>query len=257
MDSVTSFPSAPVVILFGSPGSGKGTQAKLLRSCLKGPHISTGDMLRSHINQGDEIGQAAGQLIRAGKLVSDDLVNQLIERRLAEPDAQHGMILDGYPRTLNQAGVLLELLKTSGLKVAVVHLMVDSERIVSRLSGRRQCPSCGTLYSVTTNPSKIAGVCDLDGTPLVTRDDDRESVIRERLFEYDRQTVPIINFFREAGVPMFELEGGSAAPEEIMQTICRSLASIRLLNGVVTNDGVGSVSNAKNPAALSAKSSTS
>ncbi len=257
MDSVISSPSAPVVILFGSPGSGKGTQAKLLRSCLRGPHISTGDMLRSHINRGDEIGQAAGKLIRAGKLVPDELVNKLVEQRLAEPDAQQGMILDGYPRTLNQAGVLLQLLKVSGLKVAVVHLVVDYERIVSRLSGRRQCPTCGTLYSVTTNPPKVPGVCDLDGTPLITRDDDRESVIRERLLEYDRQTVPIINFFREAGVPMFELEGGSAAPEDIMQTICRSLASFGLLNGVVTNDGVGSAANVKTAASLISKSSVS
>lgn len=190
-------------------------------------------MLRTHISEGDEIGRAAGQLIRAGRLVPDELVNQLVEKRLAEPDAQHGMILDGYPRTINQAGVLLQLLKASGLKPAVVHLMVDHERIASRLSGRRQCPMCGTLYSVTTNPPKVPGICDLDGTPLITREDDRESVIRERLLQYDRETLPIINFFREAGVPMFELEGGSAAPEEIMQTICRSLARF----GLLTDDG--------------------
>ena len=198
---------ALAVILFGSPGSGKGTQAKLLKKYLNAPHISTGDMLRMHIGQRDEIGRQAQALIKAGKLVPNELVNQLVEQRLAEPDASNGIILDGYPRTLNQAGVLLELLKKEGFGVAVLHLMVDYEKIVARLSGRRQCPHCGTLYSLTTNPPRVAGICDLDGAALVTRDDDQEAVIRERLLEYDRQTVPILNFMRQSGVPLFEIEG--------------------------------------------------
>ena len=172
-----------------------------------------------HIGRGDEIGRQAQALIKAGKLVPNELVNQLVEQRLAEPDARNGVILDGYPRTLNQAGVLLDLLQKNGFGVAVLHLVVDYEKIVARLSGRRQCPVCGTLYSLTTNPPKVAGICDLDGAPLVTREDDQEAVIRERLFEYDRQTVPILNFFREAGVPLFEVPGGDAAPEEILQQI--------------------------------------
>jgi adenylate kinase len=212
------------VILFGSPGSGKGTQAKLLKKCLGVPHVSTGDMLRSHIGQHDQIGMQAQQLIKAGKLVPDDLVNRLVERRLTEPDARQGVILDGYPRTLNQARVLLDLLRDSEFKAAVVHLVVDYEHIVARLSGRRQCPVCGTLYSLTTSPPKVPGVCDLDGTALVTREDDREDVIRERLREYDRQTVPILNFFRETDVRLLEVEAANAAPEEILQQICRSLS---------------------------------
>ncbi len=172
-----------------------------------------------HIGRGDEIGRQAQALIKAGKLVPNELVNQLVEQRLAEPDARNGVILDGYPRTLNQAGVLLDLLQKNGFGVAVLHLVVDYEKIVARLSGRRQCPVCGTLYSLTTNPPKVAGICDLDGATLVTREDDQEAVIRERLFEYDRQTVPILNFFREAGVPLFQVPGGDAAPEEILQQI--------------------------------------
>ena len=188
-------------------------------------------MLRTHIGQGDAIGRQAGRLIKAGKLVGDDLVNQLVEQRLTEPDARQGVILDGYPRTINQAAALLDLLKVSGFGAAVVHLMVDYDKIVARLSGRRQCPVCGTLYSVTTNPPKIAGICDLEGAALVTREDDRESVIRERLREYDRQTVPILNFFRTAGVPTIEIDGGESAPEQIMQQICHSLCDAGLLDG--------------------------
>ncbi|MBV8895015.1 MAG: nucleoside monophosphate kinase, partial [Acidobacteriaceae bacterium] len=189
MNPGNTAPSAPALILFGSPGSGKGTQSKLLmESCIPGPHISTGDMLRRHIEAGDAIGQDSQGLIRAGRLVPDEMVNQLVKERLAEADCQAGLILDGYPRTLNQAKVLLDLLGTYGFRPAVVHLVVDRERIVRRLSGRRICPVCGTLYSLKTNPPKVSGICDLDGAQLVTREDDRESVIRERLAQYETQT---------------------------------------------------------------------
>jgi adenylate kinase len=221
--------SAPAIVLFGSPGSGKGTQAKLLQHCLQGPHISTGDMLRSHIGAGDEIGLEAQRLIKTGNLVPDEMVNRLVESRLTQPDCRQGIILDGYPRTVNQAAFLLRLTADDGFRPAVVHLVVDYEKIVARLSGRRQCPVCGTLYSLRTNPPKIAGVCDLDGATLVTREDDREPVIRERLREYDSQTLPILNFFREAGVPMFEIDAGEASPQQIMQKICDGLAGRGLI----------------------------
>jgi adenylate kinase len=225
----TTRPVAPAIILFGSPGSGKGTQAKLLKQCLAGPHISTGDMLRLHIQSDDEIGREAQRLIKAGKLVPDEMVNELVDLRIDEVDCASGMILDGYPRTVNQAGFLLGLLEKSGFRPAVVHLVVDYEKIVARLSGRRQCPVCGTLYSLRTNPPKVAGVCDIEGAALVTREDDREPVIRERLREYDSQTVPILNFFREAGVPLIEVDGGEAAPDQIRDKICGELARLRLL----------------------------
>lgn len=218
-------PLAAAVILFGSPGSGKGTQAKLLRHCLKGPHISTGDMLRTHIEAGDAIGLETGNLLKSGKLVPDELANRIVESRLAEADCGGGIILDGYPRTRNQAGVLLELTGRLHYRPAVVHLAVDYEKIVARLSGRRQCPVCGTLYSLRTNPPKVAGICDLDGIALVTRGDDRESVIRERLTQYEIQTQPILDFFREAGVPMFEIQAADATPDQIAHQICGWLSS--------------------------------
>jgi len=160
--------------------------------------------------------------------VPDELVNRLVEVRLRAPDCRHGVILDGYPRTLAQAGVLLEMLRLRGMVPVVVYLMVDYEKIVARLSGRRQCPVCGTLYSVSTNPPKVAGICDLDGTRLVTRDDDREDVIRERLRQYDVQTRPLLEFFGTAGVRIFEIAGGSADPASISGDICRFLNSVKV-----------------------------
>jgi adenylate kinase len=236
LPSARTSSAAPALILFGSPGSGKGTQAKLLKAYLDIPHISTGDMLRTHIGMEDEIGEKAERLIKAGKLVPDELVNQLVEARLAEPDARQGIVLDGYPRTLNQARVLLDLLEKSGFRPAVVHLVVDYDRIVARLSGRRQCPVCGTLYNLATNPPRVAGICDLDGAALVTREDDRESVIRQRLLEYDRQTVPLLNFFREAGVSMFEIQGGAKTPDGIRQEIRDALVA----EGFVSPEGSNS-----------------
>jgi len=214
------------LILFGSPGSGKGTQAKLLGESLAGPHISTGDMLRQHIEAGDEIGREAQRLIKTGKLVPDEMVNLLVQERLKKPDVRQGMILDGYPRTVNQARVLLKLLEVEGFWPSVVHLVVDYEKIVARLSGRRQCPVCGTLYSLTTNPPKVAGICDREGAKLVTREDDREEVIRERLHEYDVQTVPILNFFRESGVALFEVNAGDATPDQVRQRVVDRLMAV-------------------------------
>jgi adenylate kinase len=219
----------PAIILFGSPGSGKGTQAKLLHACVRGPHISTGDMLRTHIEAGDGIGQESERLIKSGKLVPDELVNELVAERIAQPDCRWGILLDGYPRTLNQAKVLMDLLPARGFRPAVVYLVVDYEKIVARLSGRRQCPVCGTLYSLKTNPPKVPGICDLDGAALVTREDDREPVIRQRLSDYESLTRPLLNYFREVGVPIFEINGAGAPPEEIAHQICSKLASAGLI----------------------------
>jgi adenylate kinase len=230
LGSQTISRAAPAIILFGSPGSGKGTQAKLLRHYRKIPHISTGDMLRAHIAAGDEIGEQSRGLLRSGKLVSDELVNELVGARIVEPDCRSGIILDGYPRTVNQAAVLLNMMQQNEFRPAVIHLMVDYEKIVARLTGRRQCPVCGTLYSLTTHPPKVEGVCDLDGAILVPRDDDRESVIRERLDQYDMQTRPLLNYFRQAGVPVIQIDGAAASPENIMRHISDSLASLGLVD---------------------------
>ena len=186
-------------------------------------------MLRAHIQAGDELGRQAKTLIKTGKLVPDEVVNELVEKRIKQPDCKAGIILDGYPRTVKQAEALLSMMGKDGFRPAVIHLLVDYDKIVARLSGRRQCPVCGTLYSQTTNPPKIAGKCDLDGAALLTREDDRESVIRERLHEYDSQTLPILSFFRTAGVALFEIDGGERPPQRILEEIRERLANSGLL----------------------------
>ena len=181
-------------------------------------------MLRQHIEAQDSIGRDIEGRMKAGRLVSDELVNRLVKERIQQPDCRNGFILDGYPRTLNQAAVLRELAAARGVDPCVVHLIVDYDRLVARLSGRRQCPVCGTLYSLSTNPPKVPGVCDLDGATLVTREDDRESVIRERLEQYELQTRPLLEYFQRVGVAMFEIQGAGAAPDATAKCICDKLA---------------------------------
>jgi adenylate kinase len=207
------------LILFGSPGSGKGTQSKLLVERLGIPQISTGDMLREHIQSGDEIGVRVRDLMRAGSLVPDELVNSLVEERLQEPDTGRGFILDGYPRTLHQADVMSDLLDRLKIEQLVIHLIVDYNVIIARISGRRQCPACGTLYNASSKPPKVAGVCDLDGTPLVIREDDRESVVRERLDAYEKQTRPLLDHFLASGRRMIEIDGSRLKPEGVFEKI--------------------------------------
>ncbi len=181
-------------------------------------------MLRAHVRLDDDLGHRAETLIKAGKLVPDEVVNELVDERIQEPDCKDGLILDGYPRTVKQAQVLLNMMQRDGFRPAVVHLVVDYDKIVARLSGRRECPVCGTIYSLTSNPPKIAGKCDLDGSALVTREDDKESVIRERLREYDSQTLPILSFFKDAGVSLFEINGGEDSPQRILEKITERLS---------------------------------
>jgi adenylate kinase len=206
-------------ILFGSPGSGKGTQSKYLVERLGIPQISTGDMLREHIQIGDPIGLRVHDLMRAGSLVSDDLVNALVEERLGQPDTDKGFILDGYPRTLQQAETMTALLDRLGISPLVIHLVVDYTVIIARISGRRQCPACGTLYNDTSKPPKVAGVCDLDGTPLAIREDDRESVVRERLDTYEKNTRPLLDYFRQSGRRIVEIDASVLMPEQVFEKV--------------------------------------
>jgi adenylate kinase len=214
-------PSIKAIVLFGSPGSGKGTQAKLLSACLRVPHISTGDMLRERSQAGNSIGTAVVATMHAGSLVADAMVNRMVEDRLAQPDCAAGFILDGYPRTREQAVFLIEWMDQRSIHEVVIHLVVDYNIIIRRLNGRRVCPRCGTLYNMGSHPPRVAGVCDLDGENLVVRDDDGESVIRERLHTYEKQTQPLLEFFREQGRRLVEVNAGVDAPESVSQKICK------------------------------------
>jgi len=207
------------LILFGPPGSGKGTQSKLLVKTLGFPQVSTGDMLREHVRKGNAVGTKVEAKMKAGILVRDEVVNRLVEERLAQPDAARGFILDGYPRTRTQAETLCGMLAGLGAEAVVIHLVVDYNEVIARLTGRRQCPVCGTLYNVKSKPTKVPGVCDLDGAALMVRDDDREEVIRERLDAYQNQTKPLIEFFREKGKRLYDVDASSEPPEVVFRKI--------------------------------------
>jgi adenylate kinase len=211
--------------LFGSPGSGKGTQARLLNQCLGVPHISTGDMLRDRIRRGAELASAVAAAMHSGTLVSDEMVNSMVVERLTQPDAARGFILDGYPRTEAQADHLCRWLDGRGIAELVIHLAVDYNIIIARLTGRRQCPRCGTLYNIVSQPPRVPGFCDLDGEKLVIREDDREEVIRERLEAYERQTRPVLEFLRSAGRRVHTVEADSDPREKVFQRICQALES--------------------------------
>lgn len=208
------------LVLFGSPGSGKGTQAKLLVKHLGIPQISTGDMLREHIRLGDSLGHKIEATMRAGSLVSDEAVNDLVRIRLANKDCERGCILDGYPRTRRQAEVLMGVLERRGMDEVVIHLVVDYNVIIARLASRRQCPVCGTLYNAISKKPRVDGACDSDGAKLIIRDDDRESVIRERLETYERQTRPLIEYFRETERRLYEVNASHETPDALFNRIC-------------------------------------
>jgi adenylate kinase len=214
--------------MFGSPGSGKGTQSKYLVEWLGIPQISTGDMLRDHIRRGTGIGQSIRALMRSGTLVPDELVNRLVEARIAEPDCKTGFILDGYPRTTAQAKEMLRMLAGVGAEEVVIHLVVDYNIIIARMNGRRVCPKCGTLYNSVSRPPRTEGICDLDGEKLVVREDDSEPVVRERLAQYEAQTRPLIEYFRNSGARLLEVDASKDRPEVVFGRIQG------LLEGMVT-----------------------
>ncbi|MGQ0504479.1 MAG: adenylate kinase [Myxococcaceae bacterium] len=180
------------LILLGPPGAGKGTQAKKLYADFRAPQISTGDILRAAVSNGTELGRKAKPLMESGALVPDDLVVGIIEERLKEPDAKDGFVLDGFPRTLPQADALDKMLAKAGRKVdLVVSFEVPLEQLIERQSGRRSCPSCGTIYHVTSNPPQKAGFCDKDNTALLQRPDDAPEKARKRQEVYLKDTAPL------------------------------------------------------------------
>ena len=212
--------------MFGSPGSGKGTQAKLLTKRMGIPHISTGDMLRERILLDGELRSEVGTAMQSGALAPDQLVNRMVENRLGRADAaDHGVVRVRDRRGLAQAGELCRWLDERGVREVVIYLAVDYNSIIARLMGRRQCPRCGTLYNLVSQPPKVDMQCDRDGETLVVRDDDSETVIRERLEAYERQTRPVLEFLRQAGRRVEEVAAGVESPEWVFERICGIVAN--------------------------------
>ena len=206
------------VVFLGPPGAGKGTQAALIARELGVPHLSTGDILRAAVAAKTPLGLAAEGHMRSGGLVPDDLVLRILHERLDQPDAKVGYLLDGFPRNLAQA----EALGKFSVVERVVSLDISPDLLVQRLSERRVCPKCQSVYNLTTKPPKVPDRCDLDGTPLVQRPDDRAEAIMTRLKVYAEQTAPLLEYYRKRG--LLRPVDASGAPDAVAARIRKVLA---------------------------------
>lgn len=188
------------LILMGLPGAGKGTQAEKIKEAYNIPHISTGDMFRSAMKEGTELGEKAKTFMDKGELVPDEVTVGIVKERLAKDDCKNGFMLDGFPRTIPQAESLQDLLAELGTSIDhVVHVDVPAENLVERLTGRRICPTCGTTYHVQYNPPKQEGICDRDGSTLIQRDDDKAETVKNRLKVNMEQMKPLLHFYQDKG----------------------------------------------------------
>jgi len=212
------------IILLGGPGSGKGTQAKKLVDKLGIPQISTGDIFRAVLKEGTPMGLKAKTYMDKGELVPDEVVIGVVEERLGKPDLAKGYMLDGFPRTLPQAEALDKILASLGQSLDHAVLVdVPDEELVARLSGRRTCKNsaCGAMFHVMFNPPKQEGVCDVCGSELYQRDDDKEATIRERLAVYNKQTAPLIDFYEKKS--LLRRVPGVGPIDEIFAGICKAV----------------------------------
>ncbi|HEX6394968.1 MAG TPA: adenylate kinase [Acidimicrobiales bacterium] len=205
-------PGARLVVL-GKQGAGKGTQAVRLSRHYVVPHVSTGDTFRAAVRSGSEFGEKARQYLDAGELVPDEIVIGMVRERLTRGDTTNrGFILDGFPRTVHQAEALSELLEPRQLDL-VIDLEVDTEQVLTRLAGRRVCSDCGANYSVVDNPPRVNEICDVCGGEVVQRDDDTEAAIRRRLELYERETAPLVHWYKSRG--LLAVVDGSGSPDQV------------------------------------------
>ncbi|HUP58962.1 MAG TPA: adenylate kinase [Thermoanaerobaculia bacterium] len=210
------------IIFIGPPGSGKGTQAKRLAGRFEIPHISTGDMLREAVAAGTPVGQQAASIMAAGALVPDDLMIDIINDRLARPDAKKGFILDGFPRTLVQAEKLDTLVGNGNEALRVLQLLVPDEAIVRRIALRRTCAQCGAIYHLENKPPASDSVCDRCGAEVIARPDDTEEAVRKRLEAFHRQTLPVATYYKAKSI--LRVVDGVGPVDEVFERIEHSLA---------------------------------
>ena len=201
------------LVLLGPPGAGKGTHAKILSEKLKAPHLAAGDILRKHIREKTELGVKAKDIIERGELVSDDLVNTMMEGEISRAGFSKGFILDGYPRTIGQADALWRFLKANGQKLdAALNFATSEKMIIDRLSGRRVCTKCGGNYHLRNIPPQKEGICDTCGEKLTQRKDDEPATILHRLEMYEKETKPLIEYYAKKGL-LREVPGDYDVPE--------------------------------------------
>ncbi len=218
------------VLLLGAPGVGKGTQAQILMLGFNVPQVSTGDLLRNHRARHTKLGMLAEDFMSQGQLVPDDLVNEMVADRLTHPDAQRGYILDGFPRTLPQADWLDRHLASGGvhdsiLPVVALSITVEYDHLLHRITGRRTCPVCKSIYNVFSNPPTVSGVCDIEGATLIQRTDDSEEVFAERMKTFDLQTAPVVSHYRAQG--RFEEIDGDHPVDQVAAAITAALRRLR------------------------------
>jgi adenylate kinase len=215
------------LVLLGPPGSGKGTQGERLQEDLRLPYYATGDILRAAVRDETELGQEAKEFMDRGDLVPDEVIVGLIADRIGSGEAVDGFILDGFPRTTPQAEALDAKLSELGRGVTSVLLIdVSDDEVVRRLGGRRTCEASGHVFHIEFEPPKQEGVCDIDGSPLIVRDDDKPDVIRKRLQTYHQKTEPLVSYYDSRSV-LRRIEG-EAAPGEVAEQIRRTLATLRM-----------------------------
>jgi adenylate kinase len=215
------------LVLLGPPGSGKGTQGERLQEDLRLPYYATGDILRAAVRDQTQLGRTAKEYMDRGDLVPDDVIVGVIAERIDSPEAADGFILDGFPRTEPQAEALAARLGELGRALTGVLLIdVDDDEVVRRLGGRRTCEENGHVFHVDFNPPEREGVCDLDGSPLVVRDDDKPDVIRHRLDQYHEKTEPLVGYYD--GQSLLRRIDGAPSPDEVAAEVERTLATLRL-----------------------------
>lgn len=225
LPNASDFLPGPVLLL-GAPGVGKGTQAQRLMAEFGIPQISTGDLLREHRRNHTALGLLADDLMSQGKLVPDDLVNQMVAARLTEPDTEHGYILDGFPRTLNQAEWLDRQLVAYLLPVVAINIVVDEKVLLERITGRLTCPVCQSIYNIYSKPPKVDAICDLEGAKLMQRADDNVEVFQERMRSFEQKTSAVIEYYREHGNRFAEVNGDRPV-DEVTQSIRATLLRLR------------------------------
>jgi adenylate kinase len=207
------------IVLLGPPGAGKGTQAKSICNRFSIPHVSTGDIFRKHISEMTPLGIEAKRNIDKGLLVPDNITIQLVEERLRQDDCQKGCLLDGFPRTVAQAEALDDFLSNNEDRLSTALLIdVPKDFIIDRMSGRRVCLSCGASYHTKFNPPIIEGKCDVCGSDIIQRKDDEENTVRNRLEIYDKQTQPLINYYKDKN--LLSVVDGTQAINDVFKNIC-------------------------------------
>jgi adenylate kinase len=215
------------LVLLGPPGSGKGTQGERLQEDLRLPYYATGDILRAAVRGETDLGQAAKEYMDRGDLVPDEVIVGVIAERISSSEALDGFILDGFPRTMPQAEALDAKLEELGRGVTAVLLIdVSDDEVVRRLGGRRTCVENGHVFHVEFNPPQRDGVCDLDGSELIVRDDDKPEVIRNRLETYHAKTEPLVDYYDQRSV--LRRIDGATAPQEVAEEVRRTMATMRL-----------------------------